>query len=66
MKRIQQMIITRFAGIIVAVFLVADIFGRRPDGQEFQKANLEYEQAVPPGNEAAWLTYVNKLAQIID
>lgn len=36
------------------------------DRRQFETAKQEYEQAVPPGNEAARLTYVTKLAQIAD
>ena len=46
--------------------VVADAAPKPPDEREFEAAKLQYEQALPPGNEAARLTYVNKLAQIID
>ncbi len=36
------------------------------DAQKFEAAKQEYQQALPAGNEAARLTYVNKLAQIIE
>ena len=37
-----------------------------PDKQDIEAAKHEYEQAVPPGNEKARLTYVSKLAQFSD
>ena len=46
--------------------LLRAIVSESLDEQEFQKAKQEYEQAVPPGNEKARLTYVSKLAQIAD
>ena len=43
-----------------------DLLAADPDEQKFEAAKQEYEQAVPPGNEAARLTYLSNLAQIID
>jgi hypothetical protein len=42
------------------------LVAEKPDEREMEAARQEYEQAVPPGNEDARLTYVGRLAQIAD
>lgn len=66
MKSIGHSITLRKAlSIFVVVIVAADLLlAANPDEQKFEAAKQEYEQAVPPGNETARLTYVSKLAQI--
>ena len=61
MKSIQQ-IITKFAVILVAVFLTGDVTAQTPDKQDLQAAKQQFEQS--SHDEAARVTYVTKLAQI--
>jgi hypothetical protein len=67
MKSIGHSVMTRRAlSVFVALILVGGVVARTADEQDFQKAKLEYEQAIPSGEETARLQYVSKLAQIID
>jgi hypothetical protein len=68
MKSIGHSITLRKAlSIFVVVIVAADLLlAANPDEQKFEAAKQEYERAVPPGNEAARLKYVNNLAQIIE
>jgi len=59
------MIVRKLVGI-VAILIAGGVSTPAAEKQEFEAAKQEYEQAVPPGNEATRLTYVTKLAQIAD
>lgn len=61
MKSIQQ-VITQFAAILVSVFIVGHVTAQTSEKQDFEAAKREYEQS--SNDEAARLTYVNKLAEI--
>jgi hypothetical protein len=56
----------KLLGVAVALFVAGHLSAQTPSKQDIEAARQEYEQAVPPGNEKARLTYVTKLAQIAD
>lgn len=53
-------------GVVIAVLVTGQVSVQTAERQDFEAARKEFEQAVPPANEKARLTYVTKLAQIAD
>jgi hypothetical protein len=64
MKRVQQMSITKSAGLVMTIFVVSHVSAQTADKQNLEAAKQEYQQS--SRDEAARVTCVTKLAQIAD
>jgi hypothetical protein len=64
MKSIQQIVLAKFATIVVSVFLAGYVTAQTSDKQDLEAAKQHFEQS--SHNETARVTYVTKLDQIAD